>query len=87
MASETLGNGMWCWISQSSNDPRMMWCYLQKVLRKEENNITEIIRLFLYLNVAVMVPLVQSVHLGRLIDFKFDALTAKSSSPAGTEIK
>lgn len=64
-----------------------MWCYLQKVLRQEENNIMEIICLFLYLNVAVIVPLVQSVHLGRLIDFKFDALTTKSSSPAGSEIE
>lgn len=57
------------------------------VLKEEENNIREITWLFLYLNVSVTVPLVQSVHLGRLTYLKFDALTTKSSSPAGTEIE
>lgn len=64
-----------------------MWCYLPMVLKEEENNIREITWLFLYLNVSVTVPLVQSVHLGRLTHLKFDALTTKSSSPAGTEIE
>lgn len=65
----------------------MMWCYLRMVLNKKENNIKELTWLFLNLCISLIVPLVQSVHLGRFICFKFDALTTKSSPPAGTEIK
>lgn len=76
-----------CGVGLASLEMIQEWCGAICIwYSRKRRIILEIILLFLYLNVSVTIPLVQSVHLGRLILFKFDALTTKSSSPAGTEI-